>query len=92
MVHVEGSPLVPKHASEMEYFTNSQSEDLSSGFIKQTNMLISERINRPSPRCPQFMSAFTAELTEVVSPEPCNTTYLLSFVLLSYTRLRAMRH
>lgn len=89
---MEGSPLLPKHTSEMEYFTNSQYEDLSSGFVKETNMLTSGKIHRPSPICPPFMSAFTVELTEVVLPQLCTTIYLLSFALHSYTRLRAVRH
>jgi len=76
----------------MEYFTNSQYEDFSSGFIKQTNMLTAERILGASHSCPQFTSAFTVELTEVVLPELCNTIYLLSFGLHSHTRLRATRH
>lgn len=86
--HVEESPLVPKHI-EMEYFTNSQYEDLSSGFIKQTNVLTPEKIHWPRPRCPQFVSTFTAVLKEVDLPELCNTIYLLSFGLHSYTRLMA---
>lgn len=77
-------------AKALEYFTNSQCEDLSSGFIKQTDVLTPEKIHWSHPRCPQFVSAFTAVLKEVGLPELCNIIYLLSFGLHSYTRLMAI--
>lgn len=88
--HVEGPPLEPKHAWEMGCFTNSQYGDLSSGFLKQTDMLISRRIQGPSPRRPQLVSAFTVALAEVALAEPCNTTFLLSSGLPSHTQLWAI--
>lgn len=90
--HVEGSPLVPKHVSETEYFTNSQREDVGTGFIKQINMLTPERIHGPSPRCSQLVSAFRLGLTELILPEPCYTIHPFSFGLHSYPRMGAIRH
>lgn len=82
---MEGLSPVPKQTSEMEYFTNSQYQELGSNFIKQTKMLTPDR-------CPEFFCSFTLELAEVVLSELFNTVHLLSFGLSSNTRLRTFKH
>lgn len=82
---MEGLSPLPKQTSEMEYFTNSQNEELGSDFIKQTRMLTPDRR-------PEFFCSFTLELAEVLLSELFNTIHLLSFGLNSYTSLRAFKH